>query len=184
MMRRKSLSGARLAIVAGCLLAGALATAGPASAASRRWTVLNHHHYLKLELVSVTPWEDNSFGFEGRPENGSVIGSDGGRQYFELKYGANYQALLKYRIHFELARDRENDYVEYWINNRLDFIAASCRFIDDGKTTDWSDDGHHDFGPDTVFHGFSAFCGVTSALGIGSRIVWFSGRASDVRPPE
>jgi hypothetical protein len=34
-MRSKSVSGALLAIVAGCLLAGALATAGPASAASR-----------------------------------------------------------------------------------------------------------------------------------------------------
>jgi hypothetical protein len=67
----------------------------------------NHDHVLKLELVSVTPWEDNPFGFEGRPEKGSEIGPDGGRQHFELKYGANYQALLKYRIPFELARDRK-----------------------------------------------------------------------------
>jgi hypothetical protein len=182
-MRRKSLSGAILAIVAGCLLAGALATAGPASAASRQWTVLNHHPFLKLELVSVTPWEDNPFGFEGRPEKGSVIGLDGGRQHFELKYGANYQALLKYRITRDPEVDRKNHYVEYWINNRLDFIAASCRFIDGDKTTDWSDDGHHHFGPDSI-DGFGAYCGVTSVFGIGSRVVWFSFRPSDVRPPE
>jgi len=132
----------------------------------------------------VTPWEDNPFGFEGRPAKGSEIGPDGGRQHFELKYGANYQALLKYRILFERAPGRKNDYVEYWINNRLDFIAASCRFIDGDKTTDWSGDGHHLFEPDSNFHGYPAYCGVTSALGIGSRIVWFSDRPSDVRPPE
>ena len=182
-MRGKSLRGARLAIVAGCLLAGALATAGPASAASRRWTVLNHNRYLKLELVSVTPWEDNPFGFEGRPDKGSEIAPDGGRQHFELKYGANYQALLKYRIHFQPASDRKNDYVEYWINNRLDLIFASCRFIDGEKTTDWSGDGRHHFGSGSIY-GFPAYCGVTSALGIGSRAVWFSDHAADVRPPE
>jgi hypothetical protein len=181
-MRRRSLSGAISAIVAGCLLAGALVTAGPASAASRRWTVLNHNPYLKLELVSVTPWEDNPFGFEGRPDKGSEIAPDGGRQHFELQYGANYQALLKYRIHFEPAPDRKNDYVEYWINNRLDFIAASCRFIDGEKTTDWSDDGQHHFGAGSI-SGVIAYCGVTSALGIGARDVWFSNHPADVRPP-
>ena len=184
-MRRKSLRKARLAIVAGCLLAGALATAGPASAASRRWTVLNHNPYLKLELVSVTAWEDNPFGFEGRPDKGSEIASDGGRQYFELKYGANYQALLKYRIHFASPSppNTENNYVEYWINNRLDFIFASCRFIDGHQTTDWSDAGHHHFRSHSDV-AFPAFCGVTSAWGIGSRAVWFSNDPADVRPPE
>jgi hypothetical protein len=185
-MGRKNLSKARLAIVASCLLAGALATAGPASAASRRWTVLNHNPYLKLELVSATPWEGHPFGFEGRPDNGSEIASDGGRQYFELKYGANYQALLKYRIHFEhaLTPNRKDDYVEYWINNRLDFIFASCRFIDGHETTDWSRDGDHLFGSDSNGAAFPAYCGITSALGIGGRDVWFSNHPADVRPPE
>jgi hypothetical protein len=185
-MRRKRLSGAISAVVAGCVLAGALATAGPASAASRRWTVLNHNPYLKLELVSATPWEDNPFGFEGRPDKGSEIAPDGGRQHFELKYGANYQALLKYRIHLEHAPtpNRKNDYVEYWINNRLDLIFASCRFIDGHETTDWSRDGHHHFGSDSDVYAVNAYCGITSALGIGARDVWFSNHPADVRPPQ
>ena len=182
-MRRKSLRRTILAIVAGCLLAEALATAGPASAASRQWTVVNHNGYLKLHLVSVTPWEDNPFGFEGRPENGSEIRPDG-RQHFELKYGGNYQALLKYGIDLKNTHDRTNDYVEYWINNRLDFIYASCRFIEGDKTTDWSEDGRHFFGPGSVLPGFPAYCGTTSAFGIGSRVVWFSYHAADIRPPE
>jgi hypothetical protein len=92
--------------------------------------------------------------------------------------------LLKYRITRDPELDREKHYVEYWINNRLGFIFASCRFIDGDKTTDWSSDGHHDFGSDSIYGGFPAYCGITSVLGIGSRDVWFSFRPSDVRPPE
>ena len=125
--------------IVGCVLAGVLWTASPASAASRRWTVRNEaghpHYYLTLE--SVRPWKDNPMAFEGRAEDGSHLFS-GGADHFELKYGANYQAVLKYRV------GHTGIYVEYWIHNALDFADTRCRF-ERGKETDgWAVTDHMD----------------------------------------
>jgi hypothetical protein len=93
----------RLAVTLACVVAGVLWAAGPASAASRKWTVLNHtFHDLRLE--EVTHVRGAPFGFEGRPEKGSFL--DAARpdvlskperptqQHFELKWGPDYQAVL------------------------------------------------------------------------------------------
>ena len=136
-MRRKSLSGAISAVVAGCLVAGALATAGPASAASRKWTVHNRASCDHLVLESVTAWKDNPMEFEGRAHDGSWLLPDG-NDHFELKYGANYQAVLKYSI------GRSGGTVEFWIKNALDFADSRCRFITGSHTDNWAVEDHYD----------------------------------------
>jgi hypothetical protein len=90
-----------------CVVAGVLWAAGPASAASRKWTVLNHtFHDLRLEDVKHV--RGAPFGFAGRPEKGSIL--DAARpdvlskpepptqQHFELKWGPDYEAVLIYKI--------------------------------------------------------------------------------------
>jgi hypothetical protein len=109
------------------VLAAVLATAEPTSAASRRWTVVNQDPSVDLTLVSVTPWEDNPMDFEGRPPDGSRL-APRGSQYFELKYGVHYSAVLKYRIN-NPGGAPSHDFVEFRITNRLDFPDSQCRFI-------------------------------------------------------
>ena len=110
------------------VLALMLWVAGPASASSVHWDVLNWSGE-HLTLVSVTPYQDYAFGFEGRPDDGSVLepeaigGGTPGTQGFELTYGANVQAVLKYRI------GSSDDYIQYWIKNALSFADGRCRFI-------------------------------------------------------
>ena len=80
--------------------------------------------------------------FEGRPNDGSVLPAAFDRpwstegspkvQHFELAYGGNFQAVLKYRIEYA-----ETGYVEYWIKNALDFSDARCRFIVGSKVGEW-----------------------------------------------
>jgi hypothetical protein len=62
------------AAAVGCLLAAALWAAAPASAASERFTVTNlgPDHSLRFEGVEETTWR---MGFEGRPEDGAVLGT-------------------------------------------------------------------------------------------------------------
>jgi hypothetical protein len=107
------------------VLAGALLTAMPASAASRRWTVRNVSTRI-LQLESVTPWNDNPMAFEGRADDGSYLRSEG-EDHFELKYGGNYQAVLRYKD------ARSGVTVEYWIRNTLDFADSRCRFLRGSK---------------------------------------------------
>jgi hypothetical protein len=119
----------RLAVALACVVAGVLWAAGPASAASRTWTVVNHTFH-DVSLVSVERVEGASFGFEGRPENGSflyaarpdVLSKPGppSQQHFELKWGPNYQAVLIYRIY------PTDLVVQFWIKNALDFSDSRC----------------------------------------------------------
>jgi hypothetical protein len=119
----------RLAVTLACVLAGVLWAAGPASAASRKWTVLNHtFHDLRLE--EVTHVRGAPFGFEGRPEKGSFL--DAARpdvlskhepptqQHFELKWGPDYEAVLIYKIY------PTDLLVQFWIKNALDFSDSRC----------------------------------------------------------
>ena len=112
-----------LAIAVGCVLAGVLWTAAPASASTRQWTVRNEAglpgHVLTLE--SVTPWRNNPMKFEGRPDDGSLLSPDHADR-FELKSGANNQAVLTYRTGYKGVE------VEYWIRNTLDVADSRCRF--------------------------------------------------------
>jgi hypothetical protein len=59
-----------LAVLLVWVLAVLLATAEPASVASRRWTVVNQDPNIELTLVSVTHLGDNPMDFEGRPPEG------------------------------------------------------------------------------------------------------------------
>ena len=108
-------------IAAGCVVIGVLWAAGPANAASHRWTIQNASN-VKLTLVSVTPYEHHRTAFEGRPADGSVLDpgtlGDPTEQHFELEFGAHVQAVLKYRIF-----DSDN-YVEMWIKNALQTPSA------------------------------------------------------------
>ena len=103
-------STSRGVLALGCVLAGALLTAGPASAASRGFRIFNDSRY-PLKLVSATKVEkeirnpvihvvpDTPIGFEGRPADGSVL-APGATQRWELKHssGGQYAAVLTYDI--------------------------------------------------------------------------------------
>jgi hypothetical protein len=114
-----------LAIAVGCVLAGVLWAAAPASASTRQWTVRNEagHPRNVLTLESVKAWKDNPMKFEGRPDDGSLLSPDHADQ-FELKDSADYQAVLRYRTVYPGVE------VEYWIRNVTPDIADSrCRFV-------------------------------------------------------
>src|SRR5437763_13846787 len=55
----------RLAVALACVVVGVLWAAGPASAASRKWTVFNYS-FRDLRLYYVKHVEGVPFGFEGR----------------------------------------------------------------------------------------------------------------------
>jgi hypothetical protein len=129
-----------LMVAVGCALVGALSTAGSASPASRQWTVHNRASRDHLVLESVTAGKDNPMEFEGRPHDGSWLLPDG-QDHFELKYGANYQAVLKYSI------GRSGGTVEFWIKNALDFADSRCRFVTGGHADNWAVEDHYDSPP-------------------------------------
>jgi hypothetical protein len=82
---RDNRPGGVVAIVAGCVTAAALLTAGPASAASRGFKVHNHsNHSLILEAAKPVPTyicrdltlcvpTHSPMDFEGRPANGATL---------------------------------------------------------------------------------------------------------------
>lgn len=74
-----------MAIAVGCVFAGVLWTAAPASASTRRWTIRNEagHPRNVLTLESVKAWKDNPMKFEGRPDDGSLLSPDHA-DHFEL----------------------------------------------------------------------------------------------------
>jgi hypothetical protein len=121
-----------LAIAVGCVLAGVLWTAAPAGASTSQWTVRNEagHPRNVLTLESVTAWKDNPMEFKGRADDGSLLFPDHADQ-FELKNGANYQAVLKYGTVYGVE-------VEYWIRNALDFADSRCRFVTPRHEGDWT----------------------------------------------
>jgi hypothetical protein len=96
-----------LAIVTGCALGVALLVAGPASAASRRFTVHNEsNHALKLFRARPLNYGDYCvpsecigfhwpFEFEGRPEDDSVL-RPGETQHWELKHGFSLRGGIQY----------------------------------------------------------------------------------------
>lgn len=104
-----------IAIVLGCVVAGALLTAGPASAASRGFKLENKssHKLQLIEAKRVPTFKCIDLNrcvptyypmdFEGRPANGSALNA-GATDTWELKYGFNlyggvqYAADLWYRI--------------------------------------------------------------------------------------
>jgi hypothetical protein len=124
----------------GCVLAGALLTAGPASAASRGYKLYNQSTRT-LRVESATPLEawlcnlgiclKNGFydiDFEGRPRDGQLFPPNFPPHDWELKYGltTSYGALLRYKI---LGTD---GFVEYGILNKfflLGLTNSTCKVV-------------------------------------------------------
>jgi hypothetical protein len=125
-------------ILAACAIAAALLTAGPASAASRGFTVHNNsREALRLEAVKPVPTFicgdptrcfriDYPIDFEGRPETGSTL-EPGKEQRFELKYGfsllggVQYAANLWYKIG---NTDRNVEYTIYTYSTVNESVCA------------------------------------------------------------
>jgi hypothetical protein len=108
--RRISARTRILTLALTCVAAGALFVAGPASAASRGYTVTNKSDQtLKLVGADHLPATvcngficvdtSHPMDFEGRPGNGSTIAPKANDRW-ELKYsfGHTYGAVLKYDI--------------------------------------------------------------------------------------
>jgi hypothetical protein len=129
---RRSRSRGVVAVVLACVLAGGLLialTGGPASAASRGFTVNNKSNKsLKLFAVQRVPTficvnpgacarTTHPMDFEGRPQEGAVLDPNRS-QRFELKYGfsilggVQYAANLWYKIQGD---DDPDDNVYYTI---------------------------------------------------------------------
>jgi hypothetical protein len=97
MSRRTTHLGAS-AIVLACALAGALLTAGPASAASRGFKIYNLSSH-PLRVVDAKPVGDKRLpmDFEGRPPDGEVLKPGTPPHDWELKYWG-YAARIVYYI--------------------------------------------------------------------------------------
>jgi hypothetical protein len=124
-----------------CVLSSAVLSAGPASAASRGFTLTNEstatlrlegvshiHHTLcgQFGCVSNVPYP---LEFEGRPHSGSEI-NPGETQRWELKYGfsinlneVQYAARLTYKI------EHTNAKVEYTIETTPTSNNSTCEVI-------------------------------------------------------
>ena len=118
--RRSNAFRAALAILTGCVLAGALLSAGPASADSRQFKIHNEsgrHMFLRW----VKPFGDWRMHFDGRPANGAHLGI-GETQEFELSW-PYYAASLRYRLY-----GLSDVVVEYAIVNGPFGSQSGCRF--------------------------------------------------------
>jgi hypothetical protein len=130
------------ATVLACAVAGALLTAGPASAASRGFKLHNHsRHPLRLEGASQLPSvicnsvlcvpTHYPIAFEGRPQDGAVLNPGAPPHVWELKYGFNlvllhetqYAAKLTYKI---VGTDGT---VEYTIQTTPTTNDSACKVI-------------------------------------------------------
>ena len=123
MSRRTTHLGAS-AIVLACALAGTLLTAGPASAASRGFTITNlSSHPLQLHEVDQVP--RTFFDFEGRPRDGDVLKPGAPPHDWELKWAlfTRYAAELTYDI-----VGTDDRYVATIRTNGGAINASDCQF--------------------------------------------------------
>ncbi len=135
--------GASAALLA-CAVAGALLTAGPATAASRGFRLHNNsRHALRVESATPVPRCPGSnshhcvpahyaMGFEGRPGNGGVLKPGAPPHDWELKYQFNldqqpltiqFAALLTYKI------EGTDGTVQYVIATTAFTNDSECRVI-------------------------------------------------------
>jgi hypothetical protein len=136
-VRQKLARTGTLATLLMCAVAGGLLTAGPASAASRRFTVHNESSQaLRLEAAKPVPsYSCVNFhcvpsyypmDFEGRPSNGAMVDPET-TQAWELKWsfslfgGVQYAANVVYRIM------GTNATVEYEILTYTTSNDSSCK---------------------------------------------------------
>ena len=107
--------------------------------------------------------------FEGRPDDGSLLSPDHA-DHFELKDGANYQAVLTYRtVHKGVE-------VEYWIRNlTLDIADSRCRFVIHRHGGDWMTKGQYERS-----NTLRLFCYATPF----SRMLYFTDSVNSPPPPQ
>ncbi len=141
MQKTRTRIGASATVLA-CAAAGALVTAGPASAASRGFMLHNHSgHSLRLESATRLPNvicnstlcvpTHYPMAFEGRPHDGAVLNPGGPPHDWELKYGFNlvllhetqYAAKLTYKV---VGTDGT---VEYTIETTPTTNDSACKVI-------------------------------------------------------
>lgn len=137
--------GASAALLA-CAVAGALLTAGPATAASRGFRLHNNsRHALRLESATHVPRVICGPGsssihcvpahypmqFEGRPGNGAVLKPGGPPQAWELKYSFDLVHLLTIQFAAKLTYKIEgtDGTVEYVIATTPTTSDSECRVI-------------------------------------------------------
>jgi hypothetical protein len=126
------------AILLACVLAGALLAAGPASAASRGFTLHNQSgRVLRLEGARRVPTfvcGDISrcvaihypMDFEGRPLDGSLM-HPGNTQTWELKYGFSFTGGVQYAANLWYTIEGTNDSVEYTIQTYSTANESACK---------------------------------------------------------
>jgi hypothetical protein len=134
---RDKRSGGLLAIMIGCVLAAALLTAGPASAASRQFKLQNESsHGLVLDAVKPVPTytcvdltrcvpTHNPMDFEGRPP--STLLHPGGTHNWELKYGFSLFGGVQYAANLWYKISGTSGTVEYTIETWSTTNESSCR---------------------------------------------------------
>jgi hypothetical protein len=120
------------------VLAGALLTSGPASAASRGFKIHNNSsHALHLETAKRVPTyvcpspsvcvpTHYPMDFEGRPADGSVL-NPGGVHTWELKYGFSFFGGVQYAANLWYRIAGTGGTVEYTIEVYSTANESSCR---------------------------------------------------------
>ena len=127
-----------MAIVSGCVLAGALLTAAPASAASRGFKVHNDSSLaLHLEAAKRVPTyvcpnpsvcvpTHYRMDFEGRPADGAVL-VPGRVHNWELKYGFSLLGGVQYAANLWYRIAANGGTVEYTIQVYSTSNESSCK---------------------------------------------------------
>jgi hypothetical protein len=121
-----------------CSVAGALLTAGPASAASRGFKVDNRSaHALQLQGVKAVPSytcisftncvpTHHPIDFEGRPGDGTVL-QPGKTDTWELKYGFSVFGGVQYAANLSYKVQGTDATVDYQIYTYSTTNESSCK---------------------------------------------------------
>jgi hypothetical protein len=131
-----------LAGVTACAVSTGLATAAPADAASRGFTVTNNSNAtLRLEglnrlhrTVCATPLAPvcgngtYPMEFEGRPHVGDEIAPQGS-QRFELKYGFDIVGGIQYGAQLTYKIENTNAKLEVWIDTTPTTNNSRCQVV-------------------------------------------------------
>ena len=137
-MRRANSRRGLLLLALGCLIATALLTAGPASAASRGFKVHNEStHALHLEAAKAVPTyvcvdltrcvpTHYPMDFEGRPHNGAVLPA-GQTHTWELKYGFSIFGGVQYAANLWYKIAGTDGTVEYTIETWSTSNESACK---------------------------------------------------------
>lgn len=128
------------ALLLACVMATALLTAGPASAASRGFKIHNNsRHALRLETAKAVPTytcinlalcvpNHYPMAFEGRPHDGAVM-NPGNTQVWELKYGFSLLGGVQYAANAWYKVEGTPGTVEYTLETWSTSNESACKVI-------------------------------------------------------